>query len=145
MSLKHPLKRAGEAVAIAANVPSSPSGSFVAGVAVGAVTKWDLVELVTDGSNGTGVQLPASAGNRCLGVALNTAAIGEAVDVQTAGLGFVRCGATLTSPDELSGATDGDAVASATTNVVAATLLEDGVDTEVKRAMIHGLYGHTLP
>ena len=141
MSVLFPTEREAEAIAADSQVPSMSSAEIVMADCVGAVTKWDLVELADDDTE-AGIQLPASEGNRCFGVTLKTGIIGDRVPVQTGGLGFVRCGATLTAPDALQGATDGDAIAAATSDIVAADLLADGEDGDVRKAYIYGPRGY---
>ena len=141
MAARYPTKREAEALALDSQVPDIASAEIVMMDCVAAVTKYHAVELADDG-NHAGIQHPGTAGNRCLGVALKTGAIGDSIPVQTSGLGYVIVGATLTSPDALQGATTGKAIAAATGDIVFADLLEDGVDTNQKLAYIYGPKGY---
>ena len=142
MPTSYPTKRtAEEAAAVSGYVPDVANALVADFDCVAAVTQYHAVELVDDGTH-AGIQHPGTAGNRCVGIALATGAIGDSVPVAVGGVTRVKLGATLTAPDHLSGATTGKLAAATTGHIVVATLLEDGADTNVVLALILGEAGH---
>lgn len=139
--MRHPTQREHEALALSGHVPTVSSAVIVIATCVGAVGAFKAVELADNGTD-AGIQLPAAAGARCIGITLAAGIIGAEVAVIVGGLGYVTCGATLTAPDALQADTDGDLIAAALNDVVVAELLEDGADTEKKLAMVYGLNGY---
>lgn len=137
----HQVAREQEPAAIGSKVPKSADCIVNNYECVGVVTQYSFVELADNGTN-AGVQLPAAAGNRCIGVALEAGAIGDVIPVCTFGLALARIGATLTAPDALQADTDGDGIAAATADIVCADLLEDGVDTDIVQVFVYGPAGY---
>jgi predicted transcriptional regulator len=113
------------------------SVSYLAEEAIG---RGQIVKL---GATAGYVQLNDSAGEQCLGVALDKAAIGQAVSVCILGVCKVKIGTAgmtvSTTPTPIQGDGSGDAIDATTGDLIVGLLLETGADNDLCTCIVcHG-------
>lgn len=99
-----------------------PDSVRLSGEAAEALTAYKIAEY----TSGNKLQFPAAQGNAHAGVTETAAALGEQVTIQTRGIAHVELGATLSANVQVTGATDGQAVAVTDGDVVVGEILEGG-------------------
>jgi hypothetical protein len=101
-----------------------------------AIEAYQIVKL---GASAGNVQLNDSAGEQCLGVALEKAASGQAVSVVILGRTKVKCGSAITvttTPVPIQGDGSGDAITATTADLIVGYALESAADGDYFMALI---------